>query len=83
MSLNGHIQNGVAVFDTPVDIPDGTPVRISVVFEDSSFWQKKSIAQLAEEQGVKPINDISELAGDWPPEESLDEFLALIREIRR
>lgn len=83
MAFRGRIQNGVAVFDAPVDIPDGTPVRISVVLNDSSFWETKSIEQLAEEQGVKPIGDISELAGDWPPDESLDEFLAFLREVRR
>lgn len=83
MTLSGHMQNGVAVFDTPVDIPDGTPVQISVKPDDSSFWHQKSIEQLAAEQGVKPVQDISELAGDWPPDESIDEFLAFIREIRR
>jgi hypothetical protein len=30
MSYDGHIQNGVVVFDEPVSIPDGTPVRVEV-----------------------------------------------------
>ena len=28
MSFEGHIQNGVAVFDEPVSLPDGLKVRI-------------------------------------------------------
>ncbi len=39
-----------------------------------------SIAEIAAQQGVKPIEDIDELLGDfWPEEESEDEFLATIR----
>jgi hypothetical protein len=30
MSLTGHIENGVVVFDRPVSLPEGTPVEISV-----------------------------------------------------
>ena len=28
MSFEGHIENGVAVFDEPVSLPDGVKVRI-------------------------------------------------------
>jgi hypothetical protein len=31
MSLTGHVQNGVVVFDNPTALPDGTPVRIEAV----------------------------------------------------
>jgi hypothetical protein len=31
MSLTGHIQNGVVVFDTPTTLPDGTAVRIETI----------------------------------------------------
>jgi hypothetical protein len=31
MSLEGHIQNGVVVFDEPVALPNGTPVRVELI----------------------------------------------------
>jgi len=82
MTYKGHIKNGVAVPDTPVTLLDGTPVRIEVERIDSEFWQNKSIEELAREQGVEPCIDPADLAGDWPADESIDEFLALIKRSR-
>ncbi len=31
MSLEGHIENGVVVFDKPVSLPNGTAVRVEVL----------------------------------------------------
>jgi hypothetical protein len=31
MSLTGHVQNGVVVFDTPTSLPEGTVVRIEAI----------------------------------------------------
>jgi len=33
MSLAGHVENGVVVFDEPVSLPEGTPVRVEPVSE--------------------------------------------------
>ncbi len=42
-----------------------------------------SIEQLMAEQGTGPITDLSVLHGDfWPEEESVEEFVATIREWR-
>ena len=42
-----------------------------------------SFAQLMTEQGTGPITDVSELHGDfWPEEESIEEFLATLYEWR-
>jgi hypothetical protein len=46
----------------------------------------KTIEQLAEEQGVKPFDwkeAQAEAAGIWPEDESIDEFLAFLRESRK
>jgi hypothetical protein len=43
----------------------------------------RSIEQLMEEQGTGPITDVSVLHGDfWPEKESVEEFVATIREWR-
>jgi len=83
MTYRGHIRNGVAVLDTPVALPEGTPVRVEVERAPGNFWASKSIAELALEQGVRPIRNVDELRGDWPQEDSIDEFLEFIREARR
>ena len=50
----------------------------------SDFWQTKTVEELAVEQGVKPIENPDDLVGDfWPEDESIDDFLVWLREIRR
>lgn len=31
MAISGHVENGMVVFDQPVSLPNGTPVRVEVV----------------------------------------------------
>jgi hypothetical protein len=50
---------------------------------DAEFWRDKTLEELAREQGVQPIKNLNELAIDWPEEDSVDELLALVREVRR
>jgi hypothetical protein len=49
----------------------------------STFWRHKALEELAAEQGVGPVNDPQELAGDFWPEEDTEEFLAWLRRLRR
>jgi hypothetical protein len=83
MTYRGHIRNGVAVLDTPVALPEGTPVRVEVDRADAGFWNAKSVEELAREQDVKPVRGVDELRGDWPEEDSIDDFLGFVREVRR
>ena len=83
MTYRGHIRNGVAVIDTAVTLPEGTPVRIEVEQGRTAFWENKSAAELAQEQAVMPIENPDALAGDWPAEDSVDDFIAFLREARR
>ncbi len=46
------------------------------------FWDNLSIEDLALRQGVQPIQSLDDLACDWPEDESVDEFLAMVREVR-
>ena len=49
-----------------------------------AFYKHKDLRDLIAEQGVKPITDIDELKGDfWPEDESIEEFIATLREWRR
>jgi hypothetical protein len=41
-----------------------------------SFFNGPSIEELARMQGIKPITDFSVLAGGWPEDEDVEEFIA-------
>lgn len=49
----------------------------------ASFWDLSSIEQLAANQQVCPPSSPDDLAGDWPEEDSIDEFLETIQAARR
>jgi hypothetical protein len=59
----------------------GAPPEISRL-ADSDFFKGKSIAELAREQGVGPVKDISVFAGGIPDDEDVDELLAQLEELR-
>jgi hypothetical protein len=82
MTYGGHIKNGVAVIDSGVTLPDGTPVRVEVESQDSGFWNGKSVNDLAKEQGTQPLSNLSDLAINWPTEDSVEDLLAMVREVR-
>ena len=82
MTYRGHIKNGVAVLDEPVNLPDGTPVQVEVERIDADFWRNQSAEELARAQGIKPCVDPADLVADWPEDEPIDDFLALIRRSR-
>ena len=46
------------------------------------FFVAKSLAELAREQGVGPVKDISVFAGGFPEDENLDELFAELELIR-
>ena len=42
---------------------------------NNNFWNSKTIEQLVSEQQIQVASSISEIGGDfWPQEESVDEF---------
>ena len=43
--------------------------------ESKSFFAAPTLAQLAEAQHVKPLDSPSDLAGGWPVDENIDEFI--------
>jgi hypothetical protein len=49
---------------------------------NGDFFVGKSLTELAHEQGVGPVNDISVFAGGIPDDEDVDELLAELEEMR-
>lgn len=46
MTFQGHIENGVAVFDEPVSLPDGLKVRIVPLVETARTpGERKTLAE--------------------------------------
>jgi hypothetical protein len=48
-----------------------------------AFPKSTDIAALATEQGVPLFNPATKPPDFWPPEESVDDFVAFIRDVRR
>jgi hypothetical protein len=84
MSYSGRIENGMIVFNEPVSLPDGTDVRVEPVNAPmGDFWHPLSLDELAEQQGVKPIESLDDLAGGWPESELNDGFEDAVVQWRR
>lgn len=49
---------------------------------NSDFFRGKSLTELAREQGVLPVKDISVFAGGIPDDEDVDELLAELEALR-
>jgi len=50
--------------------------------QDRSFFQSRTLRELAMEQGVGPVKDISVFAGGFPENEDIDELLEEIYRLR-
>lgn len=68
--------------DEPVALAEGTAVTIQPV-SSFDFGENLSITELARHQQVPAAVALHEIAGDWPAEEPLDEFLTALRERRQ
>jgi hypothetical protein len=51
MSLTGHVQNGVVVFDSPTTLPDGTAVRIEAIDAQSTPSKRTLLDRLGDVVG--------------------------------
>jgi hypothetical protein len=47
------------------------------------FWRGVDMHMLVRLQGVRPVDDFDALLGGWPEDESIDDFIAAVREWRR
>jgi hypothetical protein len=67
MILEGHIKNGVVVFDDPVSLPEGTPVRVEVVANGQPQTETPSPATLQ-----KRLENFLKHAVDLPEDAALN-----------
>ena len=56
--------------------------NVAALLRDRSFFQPKTLQELAREQGVGPVKDIAVFAGGFPEDEDLDELLEEIYRMR-
>ncbi len=54
----------------------------TAMLRDRSFFQPKALQELAQEQGVRPVKDVSVFAGGIPEDEDIDEMLEEIYRMR-
>lgn len=93
MTYKGFVDKGWIKPSEPLGLPDGTPVTFSAAKKARASstssgktikgWKSKSLAELAKAQGTGVLKSIGQLSGDWPEEESVDEFLKSVRKGRR
>jgi hypothetical protein len=78
-------EDGVLKPEGRVDLPEGAR-GIAHIRESANgsggFWANPNIDQLREQQGTRPIHRPEDLAGDWPADDSVDEFLESVRRER-
>lgn len=97
MEYRGTFENGMIRPDEPVALPEGTAVEFQPVsrerpgFADElqgeqrfgRFHDNLTVDELARRQGVTGPVEWSRFGGIWPENESIDEFLEMVRRGRR
>ncbi|MEK6702707.1 MAG: hypothetical protein AABZ53_10620 [Planctomycetota bacterium] len=97
MDFKGYVDKGWIKPTEPITLPDGTPVTFKRARPQAATntpsriekskairgWRARSLKELASEQGVGPLKSLDQLAGDWPKNESVDEFLRSVRKGRK
>lgn len=76
-------EDGVLKPEVPVNMPEGTRgiARVRTVEPgDKSFWVHLSAEEHMKRQAPLPVTRPTDLMGDWPADESIDEFLRSIEE---
>ena len=51
--------------------------------QSPDFWRGADVHTLARSQGVQPVEDFDALSRGWPEDESIEEFVAAVREWRK
>jgi hypothetical protein len=96
MSIRGRVKDGAIVLDSPIPLPDGTPVRVEPELpaklaglkrygEDRRTPQER-LAEIMAEQGVEKTATYENLVGAgadlWDSDEEFEAFMATIAATR-
>ena len=79
-------ENGVLRPEEPVNLPEGARGVAHIhALEDGGpgFWENPTLAQLRAQQRPLPVESVKDLVGDWPEDESIDEFVESLRHERK
>ena len=70
------------ILDEPILLPTN---RVRITLEVvPNFWKGATVAELAEMQGVMPVESLDDMWADfWPEDESIDDFIETIYQWRR
>lgn len=82
VTVTGRVEHGQIVLPEPLGLPEGTSVEVELRLLPAECWRGVTVEELAKRQQVLRPPSLDELAGDWPEEDSLDEFLANIHRSR-
>lgn len=83
--VSGRIER-VAGRTIRVAVTDVVPAGAAVGDPDprfGGFWDNLSLDEIAARQGVQPATQLDAFAIQWPDDESVEDFLASVRESRR
>ncbi len=62
----------------------GKPSASTFETSTEDFWSCRSLEELARAQGIRPVDDLTELAANfWPEDESVDDLIEFVSEERR
>ena len=74
----GGYREAVGVPDRLVPGADTADAETTRSDRSHSFWSSLSLTELAEAQGVAPVDDLESIAALWPSDDDPDEVLAHI-----
>ncbi|MEK6703804.1 MAG: hypothetical protein AABZ53_16210 [Planctomycetota bacterium] len=92
MDFKGYVDKGWIKPTEPMKLPNGTPVTFTRAKKSASRngkamkikgWKSRSLSELTKDQGTAPLKSLDQLAGDWPRNESIEEFLKSVRKVRK
>jgi len=79
LTYRGRVEKGVVLLEDRAGLPVGTEAGVQPLGEtqgaqvrsgpsplSGEFWRARTVAELAEQQGVTAPGDLDDLAGDWP-----------------